>query len=135
MVTFAGTSKTIVNEDLSWVSQRGDLIGGTLDVSAFDATEHYPDDALVSGIAVGLITATSIYGPYDNTAMDGTETFVGFTYGYRVVNTDDLTQNVDIAIMVSGVVDESALPGAGGWTNGGDIDAAGKTDNPRITYI
>lgn len=50
----------------------------TLDTSAFTAGTHYPDGFFKSGLVLGKITATGIYGPYDNALANGQEVAAGF---------------------------------------------------------
>lgn len=56
-------------EDRSWDlsphgSEPGTTPSITLDVSTFTAGTHYPDGYLPSGLPLGRITATGLYGPY-----------------------------------------------------------------------
>lgn len=39
----------------------------TLDLSLFDPTTHYPNGYLPSGMVLGKVTATGLYGPYSGT--------------------------------------------------------------------
>lgn len=39
----------------------------TLDLSLFDPTTHYPQGYLPSGMVLGKVTATGLYGPYSGT--------------------------------------------------------------------
>lgn len=96
----------------------------TLDVSAFTEADHYPNGFLPSGLALGLITASSQYGPYDGAAADGTETLVGHLYAQVKVKAGATV--VSGALLRHGFVKENKLPIAAGTA--GSIDAAGKTD-------
>lgn len=49
----------------------------TLDISAFTPATHYPNGFIPSGTVLGKITATGLYGPYDDAAVDGTQTLAG----------------------------------------------------------
>lgn len=56
-------------DDRSWDlsphgSEPGTTPSITLDVSAFTAGTHYPDGYFPSGLPLGRITATGLYGPY-----------------------------------------------------------------------
>lgn len=57
-------------EDRSWLqvqpggSEFGRTISGTLDISAFTAGTHYPNGYIPSGIVLGKITSSGLYGPY-----------------------------------------------------------------------
>jgi hypothetical protein len=99
----------------------------TLDTSAFTSGTHYPNGYFPSGLPLGRITATGLYGPYNNAAADGTETLVGFllcAVDAPSVNTIDPQG----ALLDHGRILEARLPIA--------VDAAGKTDVAgRIQFI
>lgn len=97
----------------------------TLDVSTFTAATHYPNGFVPGGTPVGKITTSGKYGPYDNTAEDGTETLVGFVYGDFPV---DGQTALAVALLDHGKVVEARLPIS--------VDAAGKTDVAgRIQFV
>lgn len=97
----------------------------TLDVSAFDAETHYPDGYIPGGTPVGEITASGKYGPYDDSATDGTETLAGFVAAARAVNGQT---DLVVALLTHGRVVEANLPIA--------IDAAAKADVAgRIRFV
>jgi hypothetical protein len=107
----------------------------TLDVSAFTAATHYPNGYVPSGLVLGKITASGLYGPYDDTAADGRQTAVGFLFSSVKVPADT-TKNVGIAVLQAfAVVKLAKLPIANGATGRGYIDAAGQTDLPRVHFI
>lgn len=100
----------------------------TLDVSAFTAGTHYPNGYFPSGLNLGKITATGLYGPYDNAAADGREVFAGHLFSsVKVPNTADTTKDVGAALLVHGFVKLGKLPIA--------LDAAGQTDAKLIHYV
>lgn len=121
-----GTS--FITDDPSWLgSAHGtdstDTI--TLDVSLFTAATHYPNGFLPGGLPLGKVTATGLYGPYDNAVVDGRETFVGHLIAPRKV--DSATQKIAAAMLTHGKVVEANLPVT--------IDATGKADAAgRIQY-
>src|SRR3712207_464663 len=91
----------------------------TLDTSAFTAGTHYPDGFFKSGLPLGVITASGMYGPYDDAAVDGRAVLRGFLYA--AVDAPDVnTADVQGALYEHGRVVEAKLPIA--------IDAAGRTD-------
>lgn len=99
----------------------------TLDVSAFTAGTHYPDGFFRSGLALGRITATGLYGPYDNAAVDGREVAAGLLFSStKVPNTADTTKDVGAAMVVHGFVSLAKLPIA--------LDAAGQADLRLIHF-
>lgn len=95
----------------------------TLDVSKFTAGTHYPNGYIPSGIDLGKVTATGLYGPYDNTATDCRETSAGLLYSSLAVRAG--ATKIGGALVVHGFVKESKLPFA--------IDTAGKADLKDIT--
>lgn len=96
----------------------------TLDVSAFTAGTHYPNGYLRSGLAVGRITTTGLYGPYDNAALDGRQDAAGFLFSAVAVPTSGA--DVGGAIVVHGFVSLGKLPIA--------LDVAGQTDLRLIHF-
>jgi hypothetical protein len=74
-------TETFQNEDQSWLgSEHGTSSAPTitLDTSAFTAGTHYPNGYFPSGLALGRITASGMYGPYVDAAVDGTGVLAGF---------------------------------------------------------
>lgn len=122
------------SEKRSWylgtADQPGFTVGGTLDISAFTAATHYPNGYLLSGIILGRITATGLYKPYDDAAVDGSQVAVGILFSsVKVPNLSDLTKDCGGAILVAfAPVLTAKLPIANGATGKGFIDAAGQTD-------
>ena len=98
----------------------------TLDTSAFTAGTHYPDGYIKSGTPLAKITATGLYGPYDNAGAGGLEVLAGFL-ATPVKPGSVATTDVGGALYEHGRVVEANLPIA--------IDAAGKADVAgRITF-
>lgn len=108
----------------------------TLDVSAFTAATHFPNGYFPSGIVLGKITASGLYGPYDDTAVDGREVAAGILFSsVKVPNTADTTKDVGAAMLVHGFVKIAKLPIANGATGRGYIDANGQTDLKLIHFV
>lgn len=108
--------------DQSWLgsahgTDAGDPI--TLDTSTFVANTHYPDGYFKSGIPLGKITASGLYGPYDNAAVDGREVLAGLLFT-SIDAPDANTTDVQGVLFWHGEVVEALLPIA--------VDAAGKAD-------
>lgn len=123
-------TETFQNEDQRWLGSAHGTSSGesiTLDTSTFTAGTHYPNGYFPSGLPLGKITASGLYGPYDNAASDGRETLVGHllcTVDAPSVNTIDPQG----ALFWHGRVVESFLPVA--------VDTAGKADVAgRIRYV
>jgi hypothetical protein len=107
----------------------------TLDVSAFTAATHYPNGYLLSGIVLGRITATGLYAPYVDAAVDGTGTAAGLLFSaVKIPNLSALTVDAGGALLVHGFVNENKLPIANAATGGGFIDANGRVDMKLIHF-
>lgn len=127
------TTQTLVNEDQRWIAPGGisalrDLDTITLDMktAAGFSRVNFPNSLIPSGVALGKITATGLYGPYDDTAVDGRAVCVGLLA---------VTVRWDVAMPVTG--NAAAIAAALYWhgeiiasflpANNG-LDAAGKAD-------
>ncbi|WP_454232156.1 head decoration protein [Mycolicibacterium fortuitum] len=122
-------------EDRSWlVGTHGvDITPGiTLDISKFTKATHFSNGYIPSGTIVGKVTATGLYGPYDNAASDGREVAAGVLFGsVRAVdpNTGSNLTKVGGARFIHGAVNTAKLPANSG------IDANGKADLPLIVWL
>lgn len=105
--------------------------GLTLDISKFTKSTHYPNGFIPSGTALGKVTTSGLYGPYDNTASDGREVCAGLLFSFcRAVDQQGNTNSkVGGARFVHGVVNAAKLPANSG------IDTAGKADLPLIVWL
>jgi len=123
-MTDISVSKTTYQvEKLSWLLDDGgwEKESITLDISTFTAGTHYPNGFIPSGTNLGKITATGLYGPYDDTAVDGRQTLRGHLgISTKVPNPADTTKDAGAPLVFAAVVKESKLPAT--------VDAAGKTD-------
>lgn len=83
-------------DDQSWLGSAHGTTSAksiTLDTSAFTANTHYPNGYFPSGLALGRIEATGLYGPYSSAAGDGRDVLAGFLFcaiGAPTVNTVDV---------------------------------------------
>ncbi|MGW1553916.1 head decoration protein [Streptomyces sp. NPDC002346] len=123
----------------SFTQDRRDWLGSThgtdapvsasLDVSKFTSGTHYPDGYIKSGVPLGKITATGLYGPYDDAAVDGRQTLVGFLFTAQDVNARRVTSTKVVgSMLVHCFIREAKLPVA--------VDAAGKADVAgRIIFV
>lgn len=121
-------------EDRSWlVGTHGvDVTPGiTLDISAFTQATHFPNGYIPSGTLLGKITASGLYGPYDDGAVDGTQTCAGLLFSsVRAVNANGVVlTKVGGARFIHGAVNEAKLPANSG------VDANGKADLPLIVWL
>ncbi|RIT32738.1 head decoration protein [Mycobacteroides abscessus] len=105
----------------------------TLDISKFTQGTHFPNGYIPSGTAIGKLTSGGLFGPYDDTKSDGTQTLYGYTYGdVRAVRQNGtVATKVGTGAVVSGAVSVSKLPFSSG---AGAVDANGKADTPTIRY-
>lgn len=95
----------------------------TLDVAQFVAGTHYPNGFIKSGAAVGLITATNLYGPYSDAALDGRQTLVGHLYDQVKVAAG--ATKLGATLLRHGFIKRNHVPYTGA---AGGIDTAGETD-------
>lgn len=115
-------TETFSQDDQSWLGSAHGTNAApsiTLDTSAFTAGTHYPNGYFVSGLALGKITATGLYGPYSDAAADGREVLAGFLF-CAVKAPAVTTVDVQGALLEHGRVIAARLPVA--------VDAAGKAD-------
>lgn len=133
MTDISLTTTSYQSEKRSWLlSQWGTGPGENpnirLDVSAFTAGTHYPNGYLLSGIALGIITATGLYAPYVDANSDGTQTCRGFLMSsVKVPNLGDLTRDVPGALVCAGFIKLSKLPVS--------LDANGQADLKLCHFV
>lgn len=129
------TTRTLVNEDQRWIGNGGKPIGTprtiVLDRSLFDLTAAYPNGHIPSGIPLGKVTATGLYGPYDPAAVDGRGDAAGHLFASISVDRDS-SGDLGAALFWSGEVITNFLPAA----PAAQIDAAGRADvAAHIAYV
>lgn len=121
-MNLAQTTESFGQDDQSWLASAHGTDTArsiTLDTSAFTSGTHYPNGYFPSGLPLGQITATGLYGPYNDASVDGTEVLAGFlmtAVDAPSVNTIDPQG----ALLWHGAVVEAKLPVA--------VDAAGQAD-------
>lgn len=99
------------SDDASWLGSSHGTDAGrsiTLDVSTFTEATHYPDGYFPSGLPLGRITASGLYGPYDSEAVDGRATLAGFLLA--PVDTPTGSGDVIGALLDHGRVKVNRLP-------------------------
>lgn len=119
-------TETWIAENRSWLgSEHGTDHPQTVTLknSLFTAGTHYPNGYLPSGLVLGKVTASGLYGPYDDAASDGRQTAVGFLYS----NTKMVASGADVGAPIHwhGAVKKLKLPFQSGT---GSLDAAGIVD-------
>lgn len=129
------TSTTYQVESRGWLAgehgtEPGTTPSITLDIAKFIAGTHYPNGFIPSGTVIAKVTATGLYGPYDDAAVDGRAVAAGLLFDSETVETGQ-TQATN-AMLVHGFVEEARLPFSGATT--GAIDAAGKVDLKLIYW-
>ena len=127
-------SSTYQVEDRSWlVGTHGvDMTPGiTLDISKFTKATHFANGYIPSGTAIAKITASGLYGPYDDSKSDGTQVAAGLLFS-SVRAIDPVGNNlakVGGARFIHGLNNTAKLPANSG------IDANGKADLPLIVWL
>jgi Ca2+-binding RTX toxin-like protein len=122
----------VTSEDQRWVAPGGisalrDADSITLDRSAFDMVTAFPNGLLPSGIVLGRITATGLYGPYTDAGAGGLDTAVGFLAVTVAVPTGaPATADIAAALYWHGEVVEALLPTGHGLTAAAKVDFAAK---------
>jgi len=125
-------SESFVQDRRDWLgSQHGTdaPVSVTLDVGKFTAGTHYPNGFIKSGIPLGKVTATGLYGPYQGDATDGRETCVGFLFTAQDVDARQVASTKVVgSMLIHCFIREAKLPVA--------IDANGKADVAgRIIFV
>jgi hypothetical protein len=96
------------------VANGASLTGGASTAVATTPTPaHYANGYIPSGTAIGKVTATGLFGPYDNAAGDGREVLYGFTYAdVRAVrqNGTTATKVGTGAVVNDAIISVSKLP-------------------------
>ncbi|MFE2912825.1 head decoration protein [Kitasatospora indigofera] len=124
------TTETFGQDDQSWLASAHGTSNArtiTLDTSAFTAGTHYPSGYFPSGLVLGRITATGLYGPYDDAAVDGRAVAAGFLFcavDAPSVNTIDPQG----ALLWHGAVIKALLPIPASLDANGTTDLAAKFD-------
>lgn len=116
-------SETFAVENRSWLGSAHGTDATrtiTLDTSAFTAGTHYPNGYIPSGTVLGRITATGLYGPYNDALSTGQEVAAGILFNSTAVRSGG--PDVGAPMLEHGMIIQAKLP-----TNSG-INAAAVTD-------
>jgi hypothetical protein len=129
------TTSVTVTADRAWLASRHGTDSTetiTLDLTKFTKATHYVDPAagnphgyVRSGVPVGRITASGLYGPYDPAAKDGCEILAGLVYAEAAFTAG--TTKVPAALFWHGTVNTAKIPGG--------IDPAKIAFNPAGAQI
>jgi hypothetical protein len=129
-------------DDQSWLGSRhgiGECPSVTLDTSAFTKAIHYPDGYFKSGIALGKITATGLYGPYagqtnevQTVTITGSPTGGTFTLTYAGQTTAPIAYNASAATVQAAL---AALSNIGDTDTTADVAVSGSAGGPyAVTF-
>ncbi len=102
----------------------------TIKASLFVAT--WPTGIVPSGVVLGKVTASGLYGPYDNAAVDGRQTAVGHLFTTRNLEVSAAAatgRDTGAALLWLGEVVEAKLPTSHG------LDAAAKVELTHLAYV
>ncbi|MBD0741919.1 head decoration protein [Streptomyces sp. CBMA152] len=129
------TTSVTVTADRDWLASRHGTDSTetiTLDLTKFSKNTHYVEAApgqihgyVRSGVPVGRITASSLYGPYDPAATDGRAILAGLVYAEAPFTPG--TTKVAAALFWHGTVSTAKIPGG--------IDPAKIVPNPTGAQI
>jgi len=125
---------TFLNEDQRWIGPGGQedteiARSITLNLALFDMVTAWPNKYLPSGIVLGKVTATGLYGPYSDAAVNGLQTALGLLMVSLPIDPLSTANNQTGALYWRGEVIQSYLP------TGHGLDAAGIVDLPRIAFV
>ena len=127
--------------DLTWLRSDHGISSGlvrTLDVTKFTSGTHYDatTKVLKSGIALAIVTATGLYGPYDTTASDGRQlvldSFVLFEEPLTLDN-GSTSAKVAVAVLRHAIINQPLRPIAA-HRAGGASDVATATTGGKFVF-
>jgi len=119
------TEQAFQADDRSWIRRRegyDDMQSITLDLTTFTLATHYPNGFLPSGLVIGKITATGLYGIYASGALDGRQDARGFLGSAVDMNPVPASNKAVANLFWRGTIRETRLPANHG------LDAAAKVD-------
>ncbi|MFE4305681.1 head decoration protein [Streptomyces sp. NPDC056891] len=114
------TTQRSVTANIEWLGGRhgtDDTDTITLDISRFTSGTHYvpstdtsqPYSLFKSGVPVGKITASGLYGPFDKAAADGRQILAGFVLAETLFA--PTATKVPAALLWHGTVRAAKVPG------------------------
>lgn len=124
---------SFLNEDQRWIGPGGiesakAALSVTLNAALFDLVTAFPNKLIPSGVALGKVTATGLYGPYAPAASDGRQTAAGLLLVSESIDPLSTNNNHPVALYWRGMVIQSYLPANNG------VDAAAITALQRILF-
>ena len=143
MTDFAvSPSQAFTFENLEWdltPLNGGFVLSGTLDVASLNASQHYANGYVASGLVLAKRTSDNLLVPYlDASATAGVNQAFGILRASvpitRFVGGGNRTK-VGVAVLVHGMVSLSKLPfTSGNAAAGGYIDANGQADLRNVYF-
>jgi hypothetical protein len=135
-VTFGGA---LADRNVAQMTASGaGLTGGSspsvsVTTATAGVTGHYPNGYIPSGCVIGQVSATGLFGPYDDSASDGREVAYGITFApvQAVRQNGSVVEKAGTGALVHGIVSASKLPFQ---TGPGSIDTNGKADLKNIRF-
>lgn len=127
-------------ENLEWdltPPDGGFVRGGTLDISAFNAAQHFPEGFIKSGLVLAQRTTDQLLVPYIAGGASGAGTPFGIQRASVPVARYGSTNRtrIGVGVLAHGVVKVSKLPyTSANAAAGGFLDAAAKTALPLILW-
>jgi hypothetical protein len=97
----------------------------TLNASLFTTGTHAPNGYYPSGLPLGKVTATGLYGPYKPAASDGTQNLAGFLFGDVALSRTGA--NVQGAVLEVGIINTAKVPII-------TVDATAQATNGHFIY-
>lgn len=125
-VTYGGS-------DPSWLGSAHGTLNNrtvTLDLSKFDFASTFTSKMIPSGVVLAKISASNLYGPYDDGLSNGQEVATGFLFTdvdvadfITDLGSTTLTgKKVTAPMMITGIIKVAKLP------TGHGLDTAGRVD-------
>lgn len=132
------TTETFGVEDQSWLGSAHGTSSArsiTLDTSAFTEGTHYPDGYFKSGLALGKIASSGLYGPYAGRANEvQSVTLTGVPTGGTFTLTFDGETTAAIAYNAAASAVQTALEALSS-INPGDVTVTGDAGGPwTVTF-
>lgn len=126
-------TRTFAGSDPSWLGSAHGTTSNrtvTLDLSKFDFASTFTSKMIPSGVLLGKVTSSGLYGPYNDALSNGQETAKGILFTdvdvadfITDLGSTTLTGKRVIApMLITGIVVEAKLP------TGSGVDSNGKTD-------
>jgi len=126
-------TRTFGLEDRSWLASGHGTeamtdIGGTLDLTLFPQATYWPQGYIKSGLVMGKVTASGLFGPYSASATDGRQIALGLLFNTIEISIGSSATRHGFPLLRHGAV-HKAHPS---WVG---LDAAAQTALPLIIFV